>query len=388
MGCMRGKTLSGFSIKNSEQGVALLLVLWIITLFSIICAEFSWTMRTETVTAANFKEGEQAYYTAEAGINKAIIELLRSANTTRRAIADTEEGELQQYWEPGSGAYSFEFAGGTGEVEIEDEGNKIGLNSYLQKKSNITKLKQLLQDKIGLEGEDRDIAADSLIDWRDKDKNITGINGAEDDYYESLDEPYTCRDGKIPVIEELLLVRGIDEEIFYGTAGKPELKTRLTSEELEQLLQGSTEAEIPEAEVAEEETDNETAGLVKTNLGLVNLFSVHSKSNNFKPNINSATVNQLLLLDGMDEATAREILIARQERKFESSTDRLPQFKNYEVWKNSITVKGAKRIGGTGQFTIKSRGFSPDGRISRYISCNVTITRSSCVITQWKEVDA
>ena len=70
------------ALKN-EQGIALLMILWIITLLSVICAEFSWTMRSETVIVRNFKESEQAYYTAEAGVNRAIIELVRSAKNLR-----------------------------------------------------------------------------------------------------------------------------------------------------------------------------------------------------------------------------------------------------------------------------------------------------------------
>jgi len=71
-------------VKNNEKGIALLLVLWIVTLLTVICAEFSWTMRTETTTVTNFKEGEQAYYTAEAGINRAIVEMMRTSSLIRR----------------------------------------------------------------------------------------------------------------------------------------------------------------------------------------------------------------------------------------------------------------------------------------------------------------
>jgi hypothetical protein len=40
---------------GSESGIALLLVLWVIVFLAFICAEFSWTMRTETASAINFK---------------------------------------------------------------------------------------------------------------------------------------------------------------------------------------------------------------------------------------------------------------------------------------------------------------------------------------------
>ena len=80
-------------ITKNEKGIALLLVLWIITLFAVICAEFSSTMHTETVIVRNYRDGEQAYYTAEAGINRAIIELERASKTTRQNIAEDEDQE-------------------------------------------------------------------------------------------------------------------------------------------------------------------------------------------------------------------------------------------------------------------------------------------------------
>ena len=53
------------------------------------------------------------------------------------------------------------------------------------------------------------------MDWRDKD-NLHRLNGAEDDYYLSLPQPYKCKNGDFTSIEELLLVRGVTPEIFYG----------------------------------------------------------------------------------------------------------------------------------------------------------------------------
>lgn len=380
------------TLHANEQGVALLLVLWIIALLTVICAEFSWTMRTETATVRNFKDGTQAYYAAEAGINRAIIELLRTAGrpagaaqSTEEADEETEEAE-QAYWEAGSRSNTFEFAGFRCEVEIEDENNKIGLNPLLSRaKQNPVLLKTLLQENIGLEGEARDTVADALIDWYDKDHNATGINGAEDEYYESLDPPYTCRDGDIPVIEELLLVKGIDEEIFYGPAAQPDQRSRLSAEELEQVLSGKPLEEEPPITTHDQEEADE-AGLTgqKKNLGMVNIFSITGNAATFKPNINTATIEQLLLLQGMDRETAREIIAARQEKKFQSTTDRLPQFRNYEVWKNNITVRS---LMGLGNYTIRARGISPDGRIVRRISCVVMISKNKCVMVNWKAVD-
>ena len=87
----------------------------------------------------------------------------------------------------------------------------------------------------------------------------------------------------------------------------------------------------------------------------------------------------------MDIKTAQEIIAAKKERRFESLTDRLPQFKNYEVWKNNI--KAVTRRTMVGYYKIKAKGLSPDGRISRSITCNVELKRRSYEIYSWKAED-
>jgi len=368
-----------------ERGIALLLVLWIITLLTVICAEFSWTMRTETVIAGNFKEGEQAYYAAEAGINKTIVELMKNLNQPATSIPEEESEEIQEapLWEPGLEKIRFSFEEYACEVTIEDENNKLSINAFLREaKKNPTRLKALLEQKIGLEGEERDTVADSMIDWWDADQNITGVNGAERDYYLSLDEPYECRDGDLPVIEELLLVKGVTEQIYYGDAGNPEQATTMTAADLEELIK--TGGRVPEAapEAEPEERAEDLSG-EKRNLGLINIFSTFSSSTRFKININTASLDQLLLLEGMDVETARSIIRERQERRFEAPTDRLPEFKHYEVWSKDIIV----RKGGSAQFyTIKSRGFT--GSVTREITCTVLVSTNNFFILRWQEGNA
>lgn len=364
---------------KNENGIALLLVLWIITLFAVICAEFSSTMHTETVIVRNYKDGEQAYYTAEAGINRAIIELERASKSIRQNFFSEDEEEPEfVYWEPGGGPYVFNLDDFICEVKIEDENNRLGLNAFLKKaKTNPSLLKSLLNNKVGLEGEERDIVADSLIDWRDKDHNITGINGAENDYYESLEEPYKCRNGEIPVIEELLMVRGVNEIIFYGTAKNLGQKIMITDEELEAFLEGTMDnQEEIEAEI-QYEGDNDT----KINMGLCNIFSTFSTATSLSLNINTASFKELLILEGMDPETSKEIITERNEDLFESKTDRLPHFKNYMVWKDNIKVANSKP---TRNYKITAIGFSADRQISRTISCNMKLERKQYTISNWK----
>ncbi len=368
---------------KNENGIALLLVLWIITLFAVICAEFSSTMHTETVIVRNYKDGEQAYYTAEAGINRAIIELERASKTTRQSTAEDEDQEDPEfvYWEPGGGPYVFNIDDYICEVVIEDENNRLGLNAFLRRaKTDPTLLKSLLESKVGLEGEERDIVADSLIDWWDKDNNITGINGAENDYYESLEEPYKCRNGEIPVIEELLMVRGVDEKIFYGTEKNPGQKIMITDEELEAFLEGTLENQEEIKAEIQYEWDNDT----KINLGLCNIFSTYSQTVSLRLNINTASFEELLILEGIDPETSKEIITERNDKLFESTTDRLPQFKNYEIWKNNIKVDASNS---TKNYKITATGFSEDRQISKTISCNMKLENTKYTISNWKSIN-
>ncbi len=393
---------------TSERGIALLLVLWVIVFLAFVCAEFSWTMRTETASAINFKEGTQALYAAEAGINRSIIELLRasaesrSANQTADSPGGTEEpneldgldglndrGELsdedteglydeQQLWLAGGGPYRFELGDFYCEVSIIDESNKININDFLkQSTQDPTKLKSFLSEQIGLEGEELDIVADSLIDWRDKDSNVTGVFGAEDGYYESLDPPYRSRNADIQTIEECLSVRGVTEEIFYGRGRKMEQRVSLVSEELEQLLSGGALS----GQFAGEEEDFEEGENVPLRLGLVDVFSVTSKASSFKINVNTASFEQLMLLDGMQQESAQEIITERAQRLYESPTDRLPQYANYEAWKDAISVAKPYDLI---NYSVLARGLSYDGRVSRSIRCSLLVSTTQCVISDWR----
>lgn len=372
--------------------MALLLVLWIITLLGVICAEFSWTMRTELTTAQNFRDSEQAYYAAEAGINRAVIELMRTAIRPKQqegAMSELLDSEEFPYWEPGT-PRRFEFAGGSCEVLIEDEANKIEINTLLAKaEKDPTSLKAFLKKTFKLEGEELDIVTDSLIDWHDKDDNITGVNGAESDYYRQLHPPYACRNGDIPVIEELLLVRGVDEALFFGPS-RPEMheqKTKLTREELQDLLAGATENRLQDRKEPEEE-EGVVPGFVDvffaTNPELLSLARIN-QGTSFKIDVNTATFQQLLVLEGMTPAVARQIIAEREKRRFSSTADpRLAGMAMYEVWKNQITASAGKT---EGMYKIIATGYSPDGRVSRSLMCTAVIRRNGFFMTSWKSLN-
>ncbi|HDO36371.1 MAG TPA: hypothetical protein ENH07_08800, partial [Nitrospirae bacterium] len=126
---------------------------------------------------------------------------------------------------------------------------------------------------IGVDAETQDVIADSLLDWRDPD-DLHRLNGAENDYYHSLDRPYDCKNGNLDSTEELLLVRGVTREIFYGNGEKP---------------------------------------------GLRDYVTVFSDSDRI--NINTAAREVLLSLPGMDEDTADAVIEYRKNKQIKNSAE-------------------------------------------------------------------
>ena len=203
------KTLS----VNDQSGIALLIVLWVVVLLLTIALSFSVMARTEIFATLTFKEQLENKYLAEAGLQRAIVELFyRAANANQQALFAEEKilrtdgtlyiGELE------NGFYKF---------NITDESGKININT-LTDLSGIV-LNNLMVN-MGIEKETADTIVDSILDW----KSPTGLHrlhGADNSYYLSLPNPYKMKNAKFDTLEELLLVKGVTPDILYGNGERP-----------------------------------------------------------------------------------------------------------------------------------------------------------------------
>jgi DNA uptake protein ComE-like DNA-binding protein len=57
--------------------------------------------------------------------------------------------------------------------------------------------------------------AEAILDWLDADAQARPL-GAENDYYQGLEEPYSPRNGLPDCLEELLLIKGVTREMLFG----------------------------------------------------------------------------------------------------------------------------------------------------------------------------
>lgn len=191
-----------------DTGAVLIVILWILLAMSMLALSFSASIRTEVDAARNVVDQKQSYYLSRAGIEYAIYKVLESQSAFSQ-LQQQQNSDSQALPDALMGSVSLPMSNGKAEVEIIDESGKMNLNLAPEH------LVFNLLIMVGLEEEEASIITDSIEDWRDQD-DLLRPNGAEIDHYQSLPDPYLAKNGPFDVPEELLLVRSITPEIYYG----------------------------------------------------------------------------------------------------------------------------------------------------------------------------
>lgn len=77
----------------------------------------------------------------------------------------------------------------------------------------------------GVPEEDQSALVDSFYDWVDEDSITESADGAESEYYEGLETPYTCKNGPLDTVGELMFIKGFDRNggvLLKGGLWNPE----------------------------------------------------------------------------------------------------------------------------------------------------------------------
>ncbi len=209
---------------TTDRGFALVAVLLVLGLLGLVGAEFAYSMRLEASAARAYKEGIAAAHLAEAAVEQAVREI---AGDAAFAAVD-EQGLLTFYGRDGRPLPRLARTRvplgtmGTFSYRISDEEARLNLNT-----SPPDRIDHLLQG-FGVTKSDRDTINDSLQDWRDANDDHR-LNGAEsDDYYLKLPVPYRAHNANLESVSELLQIKGVTPEIYYGRDGKPGLVDLVT----------------------------------------------------------------------------------------------------------------------------------------------------------------
>ena len=97
--------------------------------------------------------------------------------------------------------------------EISDEQGKINVNNLVTGNDFDPLTRTRLERLFALLEVDETLVQ-AIIDWIDPDVEAIPPNGAEDDYYTGLEQPYLASNQAMSHISELRLVKGFDQEIY------------------------------------------------------------------------------------------------------------------------------------------------------------------------------
>ncbi len=253
-------------IINKENGVALLIVLWVITLLMVFVVSFSILTRTEANSTFFFRDRVQKKFFAEAALERAIMELYhRQTYKNQTAVFEGSEvlGIDGRNYDGaiGTGRYTFRLFNESGKININRMGTRSGviLNNLLV--------------NLGVAKEKADIIVDSILDWIDAD-DLRRLNGAESEYYQSLPNPYNAKNGRLNTLEELLLIKEMSPDILFGT---------------------------------------------KEQKGLIHFLTIYSSA--IRVNVNAAPKEVLMAIPGMTEDIVNKIIDLRDTVEFKTIQD-------------------------------------------------------------------
>jgi general secretion pathway protein K len=293
----RGTDRGILKILKSERGIALLMVLWIVIILMVIVLSFSFMTRTDTHATLFFKEGWEKQCLAEAGIERAIMEMFYRTHNKSLPSTPMESEVIKVDGTEYTGQLGVDYY----VYGILDESGKINVN-LLSDTSGII-LNNLLVNR-GVPKELADTITDSVLDWMDSDETHR-LHGAESDYYMSLPVPYKAKNDKFEAVEELLLIKGMTPEILYGTAKTP---------------------------------------------GIFNFITVYSKTGGI--NVNTAPKEVLAALPGISPEAAEQIISLRSSGEIKD----LEQVKQAmgEAYKTMSSYVG---LAESNLYTVESTGF-------------------------------
>jgi general secretion pathway protein K len=181
-------------MRHRQGGVALVLVLWVVTLLAVIAGNFAFSMRNEAQIARNFLSTAQARAFADAGVHRAWHELMKPPSDALRWQADGLPRE-------------FNFQGAVLRVTLEDESGKIDINT-----ASDALLMGLLMS-VGLNADASTKLLDAILDWRDADK-LRRLHGAEEEDYRAAGKSYVPSNAPFETVDELRRVLGMTSALF------------------------------------------------------------------------------------------------------------------------------------------------------------------------------
>ena len=223
---------------GNPNGIAILVAIGVVAVLLATGLALNQRIRGSVVDAVLARERLVLSEMAASGVHAAMVMLIndRKENNTDTLQEDWADPEKVAEW-----MAAIPFEDGTVAVAITDERAKIQVNALVkfpegqQVSAPQRFLWERLLDQVFAMFEeapdtDPNTIINSLKDWLDHsdDDAITGLSGAESDHYQSLDPPYSSKNGPMDHLGEVALVQGVTPELYSGAGGAAGLSSLLT----------------------------------------------------------------------------------------------------------------------------------------------------------------
>ena len=186
---------------TSSRGAALLTVLWLTAALTAIAFTLANTVRGEVERSSTDADGLKAYYLAAGAIDRTLVYM-----ESGPAFRGPDGKPLFQ--EDITRVLLLNYPHGVARVEYIPENSKLNVNMAPPRE-----LSNLLL-ALGADPNRAQAIVSGILDWR------AGTPGGSfsqfDQYYLSLTPSFRARHASLEEIEELLLVRGMTPDLFYG----------------------------------------------------------------------------------------------------------------------------------------------------------------------------
>lgn len=208
-GIVFNRTVLGRDSSKVDGGFILIGVLVIVLLASMVTMSLVFRVKAEQTATVASTSGDQAWAAAMSGVGEAMRVAQAGLQDTGLWMNNPAAFRNRLVFDDGSEKWYFSvFSESHDELDaqarfgLSDEASRISLQhadaAMLEKLPRMTP--SLVQ---------------GILDFTDAD-NIPRPEGAEQEYYNALPRPYLIHNRPLNAIDELLLVRGITPELFYG----------------------------------------------------------------------------------------------------------------------------------------------------------------------------
>ena len=214
---------------KDNRGFALILTILIVSLAVVLTLEFNNSMWSDLYSSANLRDGVRLGFIARSGVNCALAVLSEDSSSNdsdslQEAWANAKELSLNSVTMFENGYFQVEITDLSGKIQVNQLINKDGTYNDTQKRL-LTRF--LSSEQFGLDPEEVGNLVDAIKDWIDPDDDLTRF-GSENGYYRSLENPYSCKNGPIESLSQMLLIKGITKDLFYGNEHLPGISSYLT----------------------------------------------------------------------------------------------------------------------------------------------------------------